>query len=112
MSKHRDSTHPDGTPAGELIEQAREETKRRHPAGRRFVTSGLLAVGILAAVPAGIASARPVSDSPAGPYCGPGMVYVSGYGCARTVLPPDRSTHSGGLFAAIATSYLPAFLIF
>lgn len=59
MSKHDPDTNPDGTPAAEIIEAARRDARRRHPAGRRFVTSGLLAVGILAAVP-GVASASPV----------------------------------------------------
>lgn len=109
MSKHRDSTNPEGTPAAEIIEEAREATKRRHPAGRRYVASGLLTVGILAAIPAGAASARPVTDDPAGPYCGPGMVYVSGYGCARTDLPPEPG-HGRGIFETVAGAWMAAFL--
>lgn len=63
MSKHRPETNPDGITAEELIEEARQNAKRRHPAGRRFVASGLLAVGVLAAVPATVAQAAPATTS-------------------------------------------------
>lgn len=81
-------TMPAPTPTDEARERA--ACMSRHPAGRALIRAAVATVaaaGMLAAG-AGTASARPVLDDPAGPYCGPGMVAV-GAQCVRTVLPDD-----------------------
>lgn len=68
------------------VPRSRDEARQRgtHPAGRRLLTAGLVAVGLAAAsvTVAPAASARPVIDS--APYCGPGTHYSSGH-CVKNV---------------------------
>lgn len=101
------------TPDQPTDTDARAACMSRHPAGRRLLPRAVVVLataGMIAAAP-GIASARPVTDSPSAPYCGPGMVHVSGYGCARTVLPPEHPSTGGGWLGLIAAAFVPAFLI-
>lgn len=73
----------------------------RHPAGRRLIaraTVTLATAGMLAAAP-GIASARPVQDTPV--ECGPGY-RVHGAHCVQTIVPPERGGTVGEWVLAVA----------
>jgi hypothetical protein len=62
MGKHSLTTNPDGISPAPLVDAGRARSRRNHPAGRRLLTAGALAVGIVAAG-TGVASAAPSQAS-------------------------------------------------